>query len=215
MRPLILSIAVGLALSGSVAAQQPGGSSSGVSQLPVGQVYKDFQFPYYENGLLKFVLTASDAKGITVNRAETTDLKIELYDGGKVTTTITSPKADLYVADRKMRTHNTVLIERADLTATAQLCDFDLAEKQYTLRNNVRVTLKNFDTGKAVPTPGAASPESTPADQPAPAGQFISTAPPAPATPAATVPGQSPSQKIDSLLESPGMFSSTNAPSPP
>ena len=209
MRPLILSIAVGLALSGSVAAQQSGGSSSGVSQLPVGQVYKDFQFPYYENGLLKFVLTASDAKGITVNRAETTDLKIELYDGGKVTTTITSPKADLYVADRKMRTHNTVLIERADLTATAQLCDFDLTAKQYTLRNNVRVTLKDFDTGKAVPTPGTAAPES------APAGQAVSTAPPAPVTPAETVPGQSPSQKIDSLLESPGMFSSTNAPSPP
>jgi len=209
MRPLILSIAVGLALSGWVEAQQSGGSSSGVSQLPVGQVYKDFQFPYYENGLLKFTLTATEAKGITINRAETTDLRIDLYDNGRVTTTITSPKADLYVADRKMRTHNTVRIERADLTATAQLCDFDLAEKQYTLRSNVRVTLKNFDTGKAVPTPGAAAPAS------APAGQAISTAPPAPLTPAETVPGQSPSQKIDSLLESPGMFSSTNAPSPP
>jgi hypothetical protein len=209
MRPLILSIAVGLALTGSVEAQQSGGSSSGVSQLPVGQVYKDFQFPYYENGLLKFTLTATEAKGITVSRAETTDLRIDLYDNGRVTTTITSPKADLYVADRKMRTHSTVRIERADLTATAQLCDFDLAGKQYTLRSNVRVTLKNFDTGKTVPTPGAAAPA------PAPAGQAISTAPPAPVTPAETIPGQSPSQKIDSLLESPGMFSSTNAPSPP
>jgi hypothetical protein len=204
MRPLILSVAGWLALATlGGAQQQPGGSSGGVSQLPVGQIYKDFQFPYYENGMLKFTLTATEAKGITVNRAETTDVKIDLYDGGKVTTTITSPKADLYVADRKMRTHDTVKIERADLTATAQLCDFDLAAKQYTLRNNVRVVLKNFDTGKSIPGANPAAP--------APAAQSVSTAPPAPAS-ADSTPGESPSQKVDALLESPGMFSSTNAP---
>lgn len=207
MRPLILSVGGWLALATlGGAQQQPGGGSSSVSQLPVGQIYKDFQFPYYEGGQLKFTLTAAEAKGITVNRAETTDVKIDLYDNGKVTTTITSPKADLYVADRKMRTHDTVKIERADLTATADLCDFDLAAKQYTLRNNVRVTLKNFDTGKTVPG-------TNPAPASAPAGQAISTAPPPPApVPADATPGESSSQKIDALLESPGMFSSTNAP---
>jgi lipopolysaccharide export system protein LptC len=191
MRPLILSVAGGLALAG-IAWAQSSGNNSGVSQLPVGQLYKDFQFPYYEDGVLKFTLTADEAKGITVNRAETTDLKIDIYDNGKVTTTITSPKADLYVADRKMRTHDTVQITRADLDATAQFCDFDLAEKQYTLRNNVKVTIKNFDAGNSVPKSAAASG-------------------PAPLQPA-PVPAES-TDKDAMLLTSPGAFSSTNAPS--
>jgi hypothetical protein len=192
MRLLILSIAGGLVLAG-VAWAQSSGNNSGVSQLPVGQVYKDFQFPYYENGVLKFTMTADEAKGITINRAETTDLKIDIYEDGKVTTTITSPKADLYVADRKMRTHNTVLISRADLDATAQFCDFDLADKQYTLRNNVKVTLKNFDAGKSMPKPADAT-SGPPPLQPAP------------------VPAES-AEKDEMLLNSPGAFSSTNAPS--
>jgi hypothetical protein len=202
MRPLILSVAGGLVLAG-VAWAQSSGNNSGVSQLPVGQVYKDFQFPYYENGVLKFIMTADEAKGITVNRAEATDLKIEIYENGKVTTTITSPKADLYVADRKMRTHpgspstgNTVLISRTDLDATAQFCDFDLAEKQYTLRNNVKVTLKNFDAGKSMPKPADAT---SGAAGPAPL-------PPAPVPP-------EPADHDEMLLNSPGAYSSTNAPS--
>jgi hypothetical protein len=194
MRPLILSVAGGLVLVGVAWAQ----NNSGVSQLPVGQVYKDFQFPYYENGVLKFIMTADEAKGITINRAEATDLKIEIYDNGQKTTTITSPKADLYVADRKMRTRDTVLISRADLDATAQLCDFDLAEKQYTLRKNVKVTLKNFDAGKSMPKPADAASGSAAAG-PAPL-------PPAP------VPAES-ADNDEMLLNSPGAISSTNAPS--
>jgi beta-lactamase regulating signal transducer with metallopeptidase domain/ankyrin repeat protein len=80
----------------SVVSAQTSGTDNSVSQPPVGQVYKDFQFPFYQDGRLKFKLTAAAAKGITINRAETTDLKIDLYDNDKVTTTITSPKADLY-----------------------------------------------------------------------------------------------------------------------
>jgi lipopolysaccharide export system protein LptC len=197
MRLLILSVAGGLVLAGVAWAQSSGSDSgsssgSGVSQLPVGQVYKDFQFPYYENGVLKFTMTADDAKGITISRAETTNLKIDLYENGKVTTTITSPKADLYVADRKLRTHNTVLISRADLDATAQFCDFDLVAKQYTLRNNVKVTLKNFDAGKGTPTPAAAA-AGPPPLQPAP------------------VPPES-TERDEMLLNTPGAYSSTNAP---
>jgi hypothetical protein len=207
MRPLILSVVGCLALAGAAWAQQSGDSSGGISQLPVGQIYKDFQFPYYESGQLKFTLTAAEAKGITLNRAETTDLKIDLYENGKVTTTITSPKADLYVGDRKMRTHDTVLIERADLDAAAQFCDFDLVAKQYTLRHNVKVTLKHFDAGNAAKAgePQASAPAAAP---PAAAQPAVGSSPPAPAP---AIPGQTASQKIDSLLESPGMFSSTNA----
>ena len=157
MRLLTLSLAGALVIALAAARAQSSASSSSpssssdVTQLPVGQVYKDFAYPYWENGQLKFTMSATEATGITINRAETSNLKIDLYTDGKVTTTITSPDADIYVADRKMRTHHTVKIDRADLTATAQFCDFDLAEKQYTLRDHVKVTLLHFDMKAATP----------------------------------------------------------------
>jgi hypothetical protein len=187
-------------MAGAAQAQSNAPDSSGVTELPVGQIYRDFQFPRYEGGQLKFTLAATEAKGITINRAETTDLKIDLYDSGKVTTTITSPKADIYMADRKMRTKNTVRIERADLEATSQICDFDLVTKQYLLRTNVKVTLKNFDAssglgGKPAGAQGATVPTTPPR----------AAVPPAPSGTAASADGSG------SMLEMPGAFSSTNA----
>ena len=133
------------------------------------------------------------ATGITLNRAETTDLKIDLYDDGAVTTTVTSPDADLYVSEQKMRTKNTVLIERADMTATAQTCDFDLKTKKYILRNKVTVLLKHFDLGTN-PANGAA---------PTPASNH-----------AASPPSPAPANSSDSLLESPGSASAAANSSP-
>ena len=199
MRLLTLSVA-GALLGAVVAAHaqssapspgSPPSSPSDVTQLPVGQVYKDFEYPYWESGQLKFTLSATEAKGITINRAETSNVKIDLYTNGKVTTTITSPNADIYVADKKMRTHHTVRIERSDVIATAQFCDFDLADKQYTLRDHVKVTLLHFDMKGA--TPGPAS------------GAAMGVPPTAGNPPPSTAPA---SGGADSLLESPGSFSS-------
>jgi lipopolysaccharide export system protein LptC len=200
MRLLILSVASWFVAAGAaVLAQSSSSGGPDVTQLPVGQIYKAFQYPYWEAGQLKYTLSATEAKGITINRAETTDLKIDIYTNGKVTTTITSPKADIYVADRKMRTDHTVKIDRADLTATAQFCDFDLLEKQYTLRNHVKVTLLHFDMKSA--TPGRATGAMGVPPTPAPA--------PEPATTSTTTSG------TDSMLETPGAYSNTNnAPLP-
>src|SRR5271170_3757834 len=158
MRPLLLSVATCILFLGAIqvqtVAQNAGDGESG-PQLPVGQTFKQFQFPIYQSGLLKATLEATEATGITLNRAETTDLKIQIYDNGAVTTTVTSPKADLYVTEQKMRTKNTVLIERADMEATSQDCDFDLKTKKYLLRTNVKVTLKHFDLSSN-PANGAA-----------------------------------------------------------
>jgi hypothetical protein len=213
MRPLILSVAGWLGWSIALGAPTPATppppapSDTGVSQLPVGQVYKQFQFPYYQAGQLKFVLTATDATGITINRADTHDLKIDIYSEGKVTTTITSPDADLYVADRKMRTRNTVRVVRPDLVATSQLCDFDLLSKQYFMSKSVKVTLLHFDAGKSVSsspatatTPASASvvpkaPPAAPLSIPRP---FV---PPPPSVP----PGEG------DLIDSPGAYSTTPA----
>jgi hypothetical protein len=151
-------------------------------QLPVGQVYKDFAFPYFQNGQMAYTLSAREAKGITLNKAEAIDLKIEVYDQGKVTTTITSPSADLYIADRKMRTKNTVQIERTDssMAASGQTCDFDLSTKKYLLRGNVKVTLKNFDSDLTPRSPAAlAAPTTLPvAPAPVPGDTSHATVPP-------------------------------------
>ena len=212
MRPLILSVAGWLGWSGAMWAQAPAPSdSTGISQLPVGQVYKEFQFPYYQAGQLKFVLTASDATGVTINRADTHNLKIDLYSEGKVTTTITSPDADLYVADRKMRTHHTVQVNRPDLVATSKLCDFDLVSKQYVMRDSVKVVLLHFDAGKSF-TGNAANP-ATPGT-PAPSSPVPKAPPLEPISiprPSVPPPPSVPNGEGD-LIDSPGAYSSsTNA----
>jgi len=146
------------------AAAQDADTGSNAPQLPVGQVFKQFEFPQYQDGKLKATFYAAEAKGITLNRAETTDLRITIYDtnskGDK--TTVSSPNADLYVAEQKMRSKNGVKIENSDTTATAQECDFDLKTKKYLLRTNVKVVLKHFDlsTG-ATPAPAAKTPSAT------------------------------------------------------
>jgi len=209
MRPLFPSLGAGILAVGVAAAQVAGDSGGGnAPQLPVGQTFKQFEFPVYQEGKLRYTLNAIEARGITLNRAEATNLKIEVYDNGAITTTITSPKADLYVNEQKMRTKNTVLIERSDMEATSQDCDFDVKSKKYLLRNHVRVLLKHFDismnpAAAAKPgTPGGKTPAPVPATQTAPS----STPAPVPA----------PARNDDSLLTSPGSYSDTNsAPIPP
>ena len=196
MRPLFLSLAASVLLLGSVWAQNAN-ESENMPQLPIGQTFKQFEYPFYQDGKLKFTGSAVEAKGITLDRAQATDLKIDIYDvNGAVTTTITSPNADLYVKTQVMRTKNTVQIERSDMVATSQDCNFDLKTKKYVMRTNVKVVLKHFDFS-TTPANGAAKPAASPAPASSPA-------PPLPA------------RKSDSMLESPGSYSDTNsAPIPP
>ena len=196
MRPLLLSFGACVLVLGAVQAQNTG-ENVNTPQLPVGQIFKQFEFPIYQDGKLKATLDAQEARGITLNRAETDDLRIQIYENGAVTTTITSPKADLYVNEQKMRSKNTVQIERADMEATSQNCDFDLKTKKYVLRTNVKVTLKHFDVSltpakdaDATPASAASSRGFTPAPGPLPPHPVGSS---------------------DSLLESPGSYGDTNS----
>jgi hypothetical protein len=196
MRPLLLSLATCILLLGAVGAQNAGEGGS-MPQLPVGQTFKQFEFPIYQDGKLKATLDATEAKGITLNRAETTDLKIQVYDNGAVTTTVTSPKADLYVNEQKMRTRNTVQIVRADMEATSQDCDFDLKTKKYLLRTHVKVVLKHFDLSSN-PANGVAP---MPASAQAPTG----TSPaPGPVSP-------HPAQTSEALPDSPDSTADTHS----
>jgi hypothetical protein len=192
-----------LALSAACAQSTSGGS---LPQIPYGQTYRNFQLPYYDGGVLKWQLSAALATGVSLNRAEVTDMKIELFTDGKVTTTVTSPKADLYSSERRMQTKKTVRIDRSDLAATAQRCDFDLVSKQYVLTDHVRVVLKNFDATSGLGPQHSSSAPSASAVTPRPG--------PGPVAPA-------PAHGNDSLFDSPGAYSnsSTNlgpiAPTPP
>jgi hypothetical protein len=241
MRPLFLSLGAGILAMGTASAQVAGDASAGTPQLPVGQVFKQFAYPYYQEGVLQYTLSAVEARGITLNRAETTDLKIELYANGVKTTTITSPTADLYVNERKMRTKYTVLIERDDMEASSQECDFDVKLKKYLLRTHVKVTLKHFDISASTkpaagaPPHPAANTGATPAPVPAPASEPLPSSTPAPipepvlsATPApqaesgstpgalSMAPTTPPVSGHDALLPSPSSYSDTNsAPLPP
>lgn len=214
MRLPALSIGICLGILGVAWAQNSDGGGT-VQQLPIGQVFKNFEVPIYQDGILKYTVTASQAKGITQNRAETTDLKIDLYDKGVVTTKVTSPKADLYVAERKLRTKDTVQIIRGDMEASAQSCDFDLLNKKYVLRTNVRVIFKNFDTGPALsPTPKSQPSEPTPPSS-APSTNALNgptaTAPEVLTTPVPASPAPSPTTDSDSLPDSAGTDATTNA----
>jgi hypothetical protein len=211
MRPLSLSLALWVVAMVALA-QTPAGSEAGnIPQIPVGQVYKDFEFPRYENGQLAYTLSAVSAQGLTINRAQTTDLKIQIFTQGKVTTTITSPNADLYVSERTMRTKNTVKVDREDLTATAQTCDFDLMTKKYLLRQNVHVILKHFDTGagqKKTAPAASAQPSFPTAEMAVPAPTPAPEANPAIADPRAP--------RNENPIDIPGASSATNSgPLPP
>lgn len=185
----------------SAASAQTTAGGGNAPQIPYGQTFKDFQFPLYQNGQLTAMLSAVSAKGTTLNRAETTDLKIQVYENGKVATTITSPKADLYLAEHIMRTKNTVQIERSDIEATAQTCDFNLQTKKYLLRDNVKVTLKNFDA--TLHTPGASAPSASSRNEGRPPASA-----PTPASSLASPTAAPPSRNSASLLDSPGAYSS-------
>ena len=132
MRRLLLSMAMWVAACLLVRSAPPAGKGTGTAmpQIPFGQTYKDFQFPIWQKGQLAYTLTADSATGVTLNRADASNVKIDVYTDEKVTTTITSPRADLYVSDRKMRSKNTVKIVRADMDATSQVCDFRSPEQK-------------------------------------------------------------------------------------
>jgi hypothetical protein len=203
MRPLVLSIGFCICALGAAWAQNTG-EGVPTQQVPVGQTFKNFEFPFYEDGKLKWTATATQATGITQNRAEAMDIKIKVYDNDTVSMTITSPQADIYVSDRKMRSSHTVQIERSNMEATAQTCDFDLNNKKYLLRTNVKVILKNFDPGTSLTPSTSGTTAATPAKSIDSSTRTSATS----MTPRAIL-------NSDSLPESPGTASSNSAPIAP
>ncbi len=189
--------------------------------LAVGQTFENVTYPSYvsaTNNTLANTFHAERATGITPNRARAQNVTIDVYevihDTNTVTTVITSPDADIMLNDRIMRTTNSVCVKRDQMIATAQRADFDLSTKHYTLRRDVKITLLNFDIGKA------ASPSTNNTPSPAPAPSDTSApAPPAPASPDQPIPTlpalpQMNADQLPPLIfdKTPGAASQTNSP---
>lgn len=109
---------------------------------------------------MEAMMTGKEARVISANRTEISDLKIELYDNNEVTTVITSPKADYWRTDNRLSTRSTVSISRKDMDITSQSMEWDYKTKQGTLRHQVKVVLHNIDLG--TPTQKTTEPAKTP-----------------------------------------------------
>jgi hypothetical protein len=117
---------------------------------PVGTVVKGFTMPLRnEAGVMEANLTGREAKVLTVNRTRIDDLKIEIYEGEKVAVLITSPSCDFWRADNRLTTRNGVNIEREGMVIQANGMEWEYKDKRGVLRQQVKVTLKNFNLGPA------------------------------------------------------------------
>ncbi|QSR85147.1 hypothetical protein [Methylacidimicrobium sp. B4] len=132
------------------------------ASIPLGSVVKEFRLPQRNSqGELDGVITGREARAISVNRTEIIDMKIDLYDQGKVGTTILSPRCDLWKLENRLSTQSGAVIERPDLRLTSQIMDWEVGEHRGVFRQNVRVVL--FHLPLAKPTKQESSGSSAPA----------------------------------------------------
>lgn len=124
--------------------------------IPLGSVVKEFRLPQRNaQGGLDGVISGREARAISVNRTEIMDMKIELYDQGKIGTTILSPRCDLWKLEDRLSTQSGAVVERPDLRLTSQIMDWEVGAHRGVFRQNVRVILFHLPLGKPTGQPGA------------------------------------------------------------
>jgi hypothetical protein len=84
---------------------------------------------------------------VSVNRTEIYGLKIQLYEGDTVMTTITAPRSDLWNLENRLTGRDGVRVERGDLEITAQMVEWEPKQQRAILRKEVRVVIKEMDFG--------------------------------------------------------------------
>jgi hypothetical protein len=152
-----------------------------VNAMPLGSVIKDFVMPQRNAaGDLTANVTGAEANVVSLNRTLITGLKVELYDDGKVTTTITAPTCDYWTVEKRLSGHDGVLIEKPEARITAAAVDWDFKSQVAILHRNVRVVLPKFAVGAP---PAAKAAQASPAAAPRPASAPTSTPASEPALP--------------------------------
>ncbi|MDD2677221.1 MAG: hypothetical protein PHP75_07125 [Methylacidiphilaceae bacterium] len=154
-----------IALCSWAVASAPATARADSASIPLGSVVKEFRLPQRNTqGGLDGVITGREAHAISVNRTEIIDMKIELYDQGKIGTTILSPRCDLWKLEDRLSTQSGAVVERPDLRLTSQIMDWEVAEHRGVFRQNVRVVL--FHLPLAKPSSRQSAEKSTPALRP-------------------------------------------------
>ncbi|MDD4932256.1 MAG: hypothetical protein PHO89_02165 [Methylacidiphilaceae bacterium] len=126
------------------------------ASIPLGSVVKEFRLPQRNaQGGVDAIVTGREAHAISVNRTEIMDMKIELYDQGKIGTTILSPRCDLWKLEDRLSTQSGAVVERPDLRLTSQIMDWEVAEHRGVFRQNVRVVLFHLPLAKPPGQPKA------------------------------------------------------------
>lgn len=125
----------------------------------IGSVVKGFSIPQHnESGELVSKIGGSEANTVSPNRAVIKELTMEFYNKGAVTMKITSPKSDYWFLQNRLNTREGVIIERENMTISAQVFQWDEKEKKGVLQKNVSVVLKNFDLATPVTPPSSTTP---------------------------------------------------------
>ncbi|VVM07886.1 hypothetical protein [Methylacidimicrobium tartarophylax] len=144
---LLLLFAV--ALCSWMVASAPATARADSASIPLGSVVKEFRLPQRNTqGALDGMITGREAHAISVNRTEILDMKIELYDQGKISTTILSPRCDLWKLEDRLSTQSGAVVERPDLRLTSQIMDWEVREHRGVFRQNVRVVLYHLPLAK-------------------------------------------------------------------
>lgn len=138
-------------------AQEQTAPASAPTNASVGQVTKGFSMPQYQDGKLSAVIAGAEARFISINRTEIKDLKVDLYEGDTISTTITSPRSDYWKEESKMLSRYGVVIKRGDMTITADMMDWNIKDQNGTLSKNVKVVLTSFDMAQPATHPDAAA----------------------------------------------------------
>jgi hypothetical protein len=123
-------------------------SQAQVTPAPLGSTVKGFVLPQRNaEGKLEANITGDTAKVVSVNRTEIYGLKIQLYEGDTVMTTITAPRSDLWTLENRLTGRDGVRVERGDLEITAQMVEWEPKQQRAILRKEVRVVIKEMDFG--------------------------------------------------------------------
>jgi hypothetical protein len=141
------------------------------SSTPVGTVIKGFTLPQRsEKGDPIANISGDQARVVTLNRTEITNLRVELFDDGKPSTFITSSQCDLWRQENRLTTKSGVEIKREGMILEAGSMDWLYKERRGVMRNGVKVVLNNFQLGAKPGTVAPAEPAGSLLLQPIPPG---------------------------------------------
>lgn len=118
------------------------------AQSPVGTVIRGFVLPQRNaDGEPEANLTGDEARVLTLNRTEVTNLRVELFDEGKVSVVMTTPLCDLWRDENRLESKAPVQVNRDNLEIKADQAIWYYRDKKGVFRGNVKLVISRFEFG--------------------------------------------------------------------